>query len=133
MPIKAKFLMISGKKNLTQFMQAADLFEKSKVLGGLEVFTVTFKEEEVKVTFTQCERLIQKMVECFPKEYLLSFLHLHSIIEEDKILLNVNLKCKPYINKSVRTISNGHYYGIFPTILKELGISVETDKHLFIK
>jgi hypothetical protein len=88
MGIKIKFILIIGDAKMTKFMQACDVFEKSKVLGEIKEMTITMKAEEKHVTFTQCQRLIDYMAKKFPGEYNVSLIHLDSIIYEDKILLN---------------------------------------------
>lgn len=133
MALKAHFYIVMGDLRITKFMQAADMFEKDKVIGEIVKFYVEFKEEEKRITFARCERLIEKMAELFPKKYIVSLIHLDYIEEGDVIRLNREGKCAPYINKSVRVISDGHNWYMFHELLKKLKINFELDEHCFVK
>lgn len=132
MQAKAIFNVIVRDALRTKFMQATDVFDAGKIVGEIKTFTATFKEFE-QVTFERCQNLINMWAKT-PKNFPFVLIHLHSIENEDQILLNTKLKCMPYIDYSVRQISDGqHTFFLKDYLVNELGISVETDQFVFVK
>lgn len=130
----AKIIIIVGDSTKTKFMQAADLFTKDKVLGKQHEIEVKFEMPEFKWEFDYAQTLVDRIAELFMKDkkFILSFVHLFSVKNDEVIMFNNN-KVKPYINKKVRQISNGNKFYIFANYLKNIGLEVETDNYFFIK
>lgn len=113
---KAKFIVIHGDRKHTALMQAGDVFSKDKVLGSMQVMEVEYKTGEV-VTFRRAGKLIEEFKTNLEKlDRIVTLVHLSEIYDENKILLNNN-KVKPYINKSVRMVSDGTKWGMLHEIL----------------
>ena len=67
---KATFYVIAGDKKLTEFMQAADVFEKSKIVGNIQEITVNYKED-VDITLEYAGKIIDDLRKKLEAEDLL--------------------------------------------------------------
>lgn len=70
-------MVISGNKMMTKFMQCADVFEKSKVLGNVRHFTINYKDGE-KVNFKRANLVIDATKKALDDE-VISFIHVLQI------------------------------------------------------
>lgn len=132
MATSAKFIIILVDERMTKFMQCADLFSKDKVIAKIDECVFTF-EETKKVDYELCEKVINSFLTTTENKLSFAFIHLHSIIDEDQILLNRKLQCKPYINKEIRQISDGNKSFMFHDFLTKLEMPFELDENCFIK
>lgn len=131
---QAKFIFIAQDIMLTKWMQAADLFDKSRVITTeAQTLTVDFDERE-EIDLSKGEQILNVLSSKFNeaiKTEKLVLLHLISVQNNNVVYLNN--KVKPFIDKSVRELSNGNIWGMFDDFLKNLNLKVETDKYRFIK
>ena len=101
-----KILIISGDSKRTAFMQACDVFEKTKVLGENRILTANFKEGE-KVSLERTRNLIEPIKLAVEQSgEIVSFVYVLEIQEKNIITQN-NGEVLPYINKKVKCVSNG--------------------------
>lgn len=126
----ANYICIAADKRINSFMHAADLFEAGKVMGFINRFTATYAEG-TELTLQRAERGIIAMAEAKQTEYVVSLLHLDFIIVDNVITINDG-RIKPYWNKGVRVISDGHIWYCLDSFLRKLGYKVETDEHRYI-
>ena len=130
--IKAELLIISGSKLATKFMQCADVFEKSKVIGTLSSVVVSYNEGE-KLDFKKASKLVDATRDAYTKlDMIVSFIHLKSITDGQKTILNKG-EVTPYFNKEVRVISDGQSWFLLCDFIKhQTGLQVNTDENMFI-
>lgn len=131
MESSAKIMIISGNKMITKFMQAADCFEKSKVIGNLQILNISYKKNE-KVTLQRAGKIINEIKKELEKEDIVSFVHVMEVTNG-----NVTIKNKgeviPYINKEVRVISDGHNWFMFHKFIEShTNLKVITDNYMFV-
>lgn len=101
--MEANFEVILLDKKMTDFMQAADVFQNSKVIWKISNITIQYKD---KVSFNQINKIMPTIVEAYKKTWqTIIFLHLKDISNETTIEINKN-KVPPYIKKDVKIISN---------------------------
>jgi hypothetical protein len=126
----AEFIVIAGRKDIDDFMKAADLFH-GKNLGEIETITISYKESET-LSLERMEKLIPVLKEGFEKTgQIVSFIHLISIRNNDNITLNSIVK--PYVDKSVREISNGKKSFVFKHFIEAYTpFKCETDEYYYI-
>lgn len=128
----ATLLVISGSKMMTDFMQCADVFEKSKVIGSLKTISVSYKEGQ-KVSLERTKLLIdstKKALEAAGE--LVSFIHV-SEVQNNNVVIKNQGEIAPYINKEVRCISNGKHWYVFSKFIEaNTDLKVATDEHMFI-
>ena len=118
---KATYLVISGSKTMTEFMQACDVFEKSRVVGEITHMDTTFSENDKNVTLYRAGQNIQHIKASLEQKeigLIVSLVHLVSVESDGKITKN-NKDIVPYINKNVKTISDGSKWFIFHTFIKK--------------
>ncbi len=131
MELSAKIMVISGNKKITKLMQAADCFEKSKVIGNLQILNISYKEKE-KLTLQRAGKLIDVLKEGLEKDEIVSFVHVIQIQIGGKIIENKG-EVIPYINKEVRCISDGHNWFVLAQFIKEkTNLKVVTNNEMFI-
>lgn len=127
----AKILVISGNKMLTKLMHAGDVFEKSKVLGEIKIFSVDYKEKE-KVTLQRAAKIIEPIRIGLEENEIVSVVHILEVTNGNITTKNEG-QILPYINKEVRCISDGHKWGLLSQLIESnLGLKVVTDEHMFI-
>lgn len=92
-----EFDLIVGDKFPTQFLQAFDLFEKTKITGEVLSLTVNFKENE-NITKTKIEKIISKIKDTIEKE--------------EKLVAFIGCKLNKlyWENPDIKTISNGTHW-----------------------
>lgn len=130
--MKANFVIIAGKNLINNFMQCADLFEKGKVVGKIEELSIDFECDESK-KWENIEKMIDgiKMALIEAKRNV-SFIHLLNISTDECEWKNTKCFAKPYYDKSVRIISNGHEFFMLDEFIRKLGLKCETDEWRFI-
>lgn len=128
----AKFLIIFGDKNITEFMQVCDMFDKAKVHGVVNEMTVSYAKSE-KMSFKRCGTLVHVLKDALEVHgRVLTFVHLMNIEDDDAIHKN-NGKVNPYVNLDVREVSDGKRSFLLADFLRLIGFDVETDKNMFVK
>lgn len=127
--IKATYILISSDEWHNTFMTAADLFEKGKVLGTVEILEVSYKEG-TRLTFKRASAPIRQIEKL--KGRIVSFFHLVSIQNDNLVTFNDG-SVRPYINLAVRIISTGREWYMLKDYLRWLGLKVETDEFMYIK
>jgi hypothetical protein len=128
--IKAKFIAISGDSFVNQIAKACDIFDDGKIVATFTNIEATFKEDEI-VDFERCGKLIEVIRQYFESKQVVALVHLKCIMDGNKTIFNNAIE--PYINKSVREISDGQKYTMFHGILSNLGISFELTEYMYIK
>lgn len=128
-----KILIISGDKKLTEFMQCADVFEKSKVLGSIKHINISYKKDEI-LSLKRAGLLIDITKQSLEQsDEIVSFVHVVEIQNKDGTIIKNNGEIIPYFNKEVRCISDGSKWGVFSDLIERLtGLKVITDNHRFI-
>lgn len=125
------FYVICGDSKITKFMQAADVFEKSKVVASVQKISVEYKED-IDLTIEYAGKIIEKIKEELEEQgQLVVFIHLDSIIVDDVVTENMG-DIPPYINKSIRAISDGEHWIMLHDILERLGVKVQYNENYFI-
>lgn len=129
---KAVYLVIVADKKINAFMQAADVFEKGKVLGVVQLITITF-EPEVALALDYNGLTTGHLVNALTSTgMIVSFVHLVYI--QHNLTIDVNAgKINPYYNPEVRIISNGVKWFMFDEYLRRIGFEVTTDEWRYIK
>ena len=129
---RAKFLIVSGDKFTTEFMQYADVFEKSKVIGIPKIITISFKEGE-RVSLSRAIPLIDATRKALESsKELVSLIHLIEV-QNDNVVIKNRGEIAPYVNREVRCISDGEKWGLFSKYIEaSTGLEVITDQHMFI-
>ena len=123
--------MIVNNRQITDFMQAADLFDKAKVIGSIREVNISFAGE---ITLEDAQLILDRVRVFFnDKKLQVTFIHLLSIENEDVILKNVNCRVTPYFNPGHREISDGAKCFMFHHFLKQIGLEHTTDEHMFVK
>ncbi len=117
MKASAKLMIISGSKLLTNFMQCADVFEKSKVIGTVKIITVTYNEKE-KASFKRASLLIEPTRKSLEDDEVVSFIHVLEITNGNVTIKNQG-EIIPYINKKVRCVSDGHKWFVLSDFIKQ--------------
>lgn len=116
-----KFLAIYGNKDITLIMQACDMFDPSKTYGELHDIKIILSDK--KITKKTIEKTILLLKETLEKT-------------KNNVIficyLGEDFKVKPYINRSIRMISNGERFFMFDDFLRYMGFEVITSKHRFI-
>ena len=131
MKSSATLMVISGNRQMTQFMQCADVFEKSKVLGTVRYITANYKENE-KLTLKRAAKIIDATKQALEDEDIVSFVHLMGIQIGKKVIKNQG-EIIPYINKEVRCISSGEKWFVLAKFIEhETNLKVITNEHMFI-
>lgn len=128
----AKFLIVSGDKFITEFMQCSDVFEKSKVIGVPKIVTINFKKDE-KVSLKRMIPLIEANVKALEaSKEIVSLVHLIEVQNNNTIIRNMG-EIAPYVNREVRCISDGKSWSLFSKYIESsTGLDVITDQHMFI-
>lgn len=129
--IAVTFIIIHGDVRLSAFMNTADVWSVGTHLGDIHNYCVTLKdgydhsfenmEKDKKAMIGAIEQLGDKVI----------FAHTLRIKTPDAILLNNN-KTKPYLDKSIRIVSNGKSFFMMDDFLKYMGIEHQCDEHRFI-
>jgi hypothetical protein len=131
MKSSATLMVISGNKLLNNFMQCADVFEKSKVLGTIKYITANYKEDE-KLTLERAAKIIDATKQALEEDDVVSFVHLMGIQIGKKVIKNQG-EVIPYINKEVRCISDGHQWFVLAKFIEQrTELKVITNEHMFI-
>lgn len=127
----AEFLIITGRKDIDNFMKAADLFH-GKNIGIIDTVIITYKESET-LSFERMEKLIPILKSGFEKVgEIVSFIHLVQLRNNDNITLNSTVK--PYVDMSAREISDGHKSFVFKRFIEAYTpFKCETDEYYYIK
>ena len=129
---KVNIIIVYGDRWTTEFMQSADLFEHSKVIGFIKEMAVEY-EKGTKVDFERASKIIVPLKNALEKtNQIVSFIHILSIETEDAILKNNN-KIKPYINKDIRIVSDGKQCFFLYKFVESFGIKVYIDEQYFFK
>ncbi len=131
MKSSAKIMVISGNKKISDFMQCADVFEKSKFYGIINTFVVEYKENE-KVTLKRAGKLIEATRKALEEEEVVSFVHLVEVTNGNITIKNQG-EIIPYFNKEVRCVSDGYNWFVFSKFIEEItGLKVVTNEHMFV-
>lgn len=126
-----KLMVISGNKQMTQFMQCADVFEKSKVIGTARIITVSYKENE-KVNLKRAAILIDATKKALESEEIVSFIHVLEITNGNVTITNQG-EILPYINKDIRCVSDGKNWFVLSDFLRQkTNLKIITNEHKFI-
>jgi hypothetical protein len=127
------FTAISGDKLHSDFMQACDVFEKSKVLGDVQKITIT-TQEDVVVNDEYIKRTMDATVAAMQSaKRILTFLHFEYYTQDGQTFKN-NGSITPYVNKDVRMISDGSTFQMLDDFIRfNTGLEVITDEHRFIR
>ena len=128
---KATYIAIFGDRRITAFMHACDVFEKGKIIAGMQKMTMTFKSKSISLKnagagITSIKEALEKT------DKIVAFVHLLQVESEDKILKN-NKKIEPYLNTDVRIISDGEKFTMLHHYLTKLGFKVDLTEDCFIK
>jgi hypothetical protein len=127
------FTAISGDKMHSDFMQACDVFEKSKVLGELQKITITVKDDVVISEEYVRAVMANTIAAMNHAKRVLSFLHFEYYEQNDTTISNSG-SITPYVNKEVRMISNGHNFFLLDEFIRRsTGLKVITDEHRFVQ
>lgn len=112
--------LIMGDKMMNHFMHAADMFEDFKQLG---------KYSQIVLPVGSDGPAIQKLTTAITKHITDSKMNpiFVSIRQVGPLLTN---DFERYIKPGISVISDGHKWGMFHQILKDLGYKVETDEHM---
>lgn len=133
MESSATLMIISGNKKITHFMQCADVFEKSKVLGTVKYMTVKYNKNE-KASLKRASKLIEATRKALEQvgDEIVSFVHVVEITNGNKITKNTG-EISPYINKEVRCISDGKSWFVLSKFIEQkTELKVITNEHMFI-
>lgn len=124
MQSKLNIAIVTGNAMMTKFMQAADMFEPWKVLGKLTNIVVTLDEVP---TDEQLQKLQDTIKQGFEKDKeRVSFVYIVDCEGRDHTI-------EPYVDLSVKAISNGEQWGMFDENLRKYGLVVETDNYRALK
>jgi hypothetical protein len=128
---KGIFYVIVGDTDITKLMQAADIFDKSKIIASIQKISVEYKED-VDLTIEYAGNIIEKIKNELEEEgHIVVFIHLESISIDDVVTENMG-DIPPYINKSIRSISDGEHWVMLYDVLERLGVKVEYNENYFI-
>lgn len=132
MKSSATLMVISGDKQITQFMQCADVFEKSKVIGTLKTITVSYKKNEI-ASLKRAALLINATKQALEQENeIVSFIHVVEVTNGNTTIRNQG-EIIPYINKEVRCVSSGnHWFVLAKFIENKTNLKVITNEHMFV-
>lgn len=109
------FLLVLNNKKTTDFMQAVDMFSKSKCLAEIIVYkTPLFEQENFKQVF-------QVLINTF-----------NSDTYELVAAIPINLEKYSYINKKYRELSDGKKSLTLHNFLECYGVPHEIDSNMFI-
>lgn len=126
-------LMLFQNVRITRFMQAADVFEAGKVVITQKTCVAY---TEIPVTIEHCQKMMEQIAiqqRTADKDDLKPVVvHVVSFQNENTITLNNNLVA-PFIDKSVRCVSDGENWGVLANMLRDIGVNVQTDQYMFIK
>lgn len=100
----ASYIVIHGKKNITDFMKAADLFQGTNY-GFMEDIVIAFNDK-LSLDMDYAKKIMYVLKTSLEKSgSLVSLIHLDTItINDDKIK---NKEVLPYFDNNAREISNG--------------------------
>lgn len=127
----ATLMVISGDAQMTKFMQCADVFEPSKVLGTLKKITATYKENET-LTLKRAGKILDATRQVLEGDEIVSFVHLVEIQIGKKVIKNQG-EILPYINKEVRCVSDGKQFFVLARFIEQsTQLKVLTNEHMFI-
>jgi len=128
----AKLMVISGSLQKTKFMQCADVFEKSKVLGTTQYMDVSFNEG-TKLTQKHLSLVIDSMKKALEEAgELVTFIHIVGTQNGNIVTYNQG-EIAPYVNSDVRCVSDGGSWYVLCDYLKAAtGLDVITDEHRFV-
>lgn len=131
MESSAKIMVISGDKMITKFMQCADVFEESKVIGNLHILNISYKKNE-KVTLQRAGKLIDEIKKGLEEKEIVSFIHVMEVTNGNVTIKNRG-EVLPFINKNVRVISDGHNWFMFHKFIEShTELKVITNQYMFI-
>lgn len=124
----ATLLIISEDSKINAFMNACDVWEKGRVLGKLQEINIDYS---TKKTLKDSPIIINYVKEAFEQAgNIVSFVHLVKLSSNKEI---INKKHLPYINKEVRTISDGRKWFMFHKWLIKYGFKITINNELFIE
>ncbi len=110
------FLLVLNNKKTTNFMQAVDIFSKSKCLAEIVIYkTPLFEQENFKQVF---QMLIDTTF--------------NNDIYELVAAIPINLEKYSYINKKYRELSDGKKSLTLHNFLECYGVPHEIDSNMFI-
>lgn len=112
--------VIHGDRKQNDFMHYCDVFENSKQLGKYESFVVEGEPDLENLTIN-----IKKSLEAAGESVVFV-----SIRQVGPTLTN---DYERYIMPGVSTISNGHKWGMFHKMLKDLGYEAETNQYMRVE
>lgn len=129
----ANIILISGDARMTKFMQCADVFEPSKVLGEIHEMNVKF-ERDTNLTEEHLSKVVQSVKDCMEQQgQIVSFVHIANYTDGKITISNQDCSIKPYFDPAIRCISDGHKWTRLYDIILHIGLKCESDNHYFIK
>jgi len=128
----AKLMVISGPLQQTKFMQRADVFEESKVVGTTKYMNISFNEG-TKLTQRHISLVIDSVKKALEESgELVTFIHLIQT-QNGKIITFNQGEIAPYVNSDVRCVSDGESWYVLCDYLKTAtGLDIITDEHRFV-
>jgi hypothetical protein len=132
---KLTFSIGSIDKIKTQFMRAADVFEKGKAVGTLETLALTgvnFDSEKLLLekNLKYLENIKNKLIEAHQSELPIWFFNFETF-EGPEITLK-NRKIDPYFDPNIRAISNGSSWFLVKNYYKSIeGLNSEYNQYQF--
>lgn len=100
----------------TKFMQAADMFDKHKVIGKSDIFTI---EGGTGESFTDMETSIRRLLQNTETIGEFLFLHVDKVIFEDGEIY-YNTAVPPFFKENIRSISNGQKWCMFSDLIRSM-------------
>lgn len=120
-------MTVAGDAKMTQFMQAADVFEQFKVLGERHDVTLTFADD-VEPDTERINKTILSLREAFEKSgKIVSFIGALALMRGKTT--EAYPDSTPYWNDKVITVSSGTKYFMLADLLRHTGWEVEEAKH----
>lgn len=116
----ASFIVITGNKWMTKWMQACDVYESFKVFAYVNVMNITYKEGE-NVDLERAGKQIPQIIEAIEKSGNFPVLvHLDYVLTEDALYHNQKLKVPYYRNENVKVISEGQKWYMLDDFIEKI-------------
>lgn len=130
---RARYIVITGHKWQTLFMQKADLFDDSKIVGEIQEITISWKPG-MRLTMARATKHIKTLKKGLEliDHIFVPFIHLAWIQRENTLELNGG-RIKPWFDPAVRMVSNGKSFFFMDSYIKSLGFLVKTNEMRYIQ
>ena len=130
--LSAKLMIISGSLQQTKFMQCADVFETSKVVGTTQYMNINFNEG-TNLTQKHLSLVIDSVKKALEESgELVTFVHVMETRKGNAATYNQG-EIVPYINSSVRCVSDGSSWYVLCDYLKAAtSLDIITDEYRFV-